>query len=82
MGRVTVKEKGHVRNWEGITSVMLVVGSSSIFGFTGYMELSCACRASTPSGDVGSPIDCIWASCVVRMLRIVGLLSSLCGRYK
>ncbi len=31
---VTVKEYGHVRSWEGITSVVLVMGSSSSSGIT------------------------------------------------
>ena len=60
MGRVKVKEYGHVRSWEGITSVVLVIGSSSSSGHTGYVEFSSTCKASSPSGDVGSLADCIW----------------------
>ena len=59
VGRVRVKEYGHVRSWEGITSIVMVIGSSSSSGLTGYVEFSCTCRASRPSGDVGSPTDCI-----------------------
>ena len=62
VGKVTVKECGQVRSWEGITSVMLVMGSSLSSGRTGYVEFSCTCRASMPSGNVGSPADCIWSS--------------------
>jgi hypothetical protein len=40
VGRVRVKEYGHVRSCEGITSVVLVIGSSSSFGITGYVEFS------------------------------------------
>ena len=35
VGKVTVKEYGQVLNWEGITSVVLVMGSSSSSGCTG-----------------------------------------------
>jgi len=35
VGRVRVKEYGHVRSWEGITSVVLVMGSSSSYGQNG-----------------------------------------------
>ena len=34
-GRVRMKEYGHVRSWEDITSVVLVTGSSSSSGQTG-----------------------------------------------
>ena len=40
MGRVMVKEYGHVLSWEGSTWVVLVIGSSSISGCTGYVEIS------------------------------------------
>ena len=59
VGRVRVKEYGYVRSWEGITSVVLVMGSSSSSGHTGYVEFSCTCRASSPSRDVGNPAACI-----------------------
>ena len=67
MGRVTVKEYGQVRNWEGITSVVLMVGSLSSSGRTGYVEFSCTCRASRPSRDVGSPADCMFSSWLARI---------------
>ncbi len=35
VGRVRVKEYGHVRRYVGITSVVLVIGSSSSSGVTG-----------------------------------------------
>ena len=35
VGRVRVKEYGHVRRCVGITSVVLVIGSSSSYGVTG-----------------------------------------------
>ena len=35
VGRVRVKEYGHVRRCVGIASVLLVMGSSSSFGVTG-----------------------------------------------
>ena len=59
VGRVRVKEYGHVGSWEGITSVVLVMGSSSSFGHSGYVEFFSTCRASIPSGDAGSPSDYI-----------------------
>ncbi len=62
MGRVMVKEYGHLRSWEGITSVVLVMGSSSSSRHTGYVEFSSTCSASNPSKDVGTPADCIYAS--------------------
>ena len=37
VGRVRVKEYGHVRRCVGITSVVLVIGSSSSSGVTGYI---------------------------------------------
>ena len=73
MGMGMGMEYGHVRSWEGINSVVLVMGSSSSYGHTGYVEFSCTCRASMPSGDVGSPTNCIWASWSVRIVRIVVL---------
>ncbi len=76
VGRVGVKEYGHVCNWEAITSVVLVIGSSSSSGHTGYVEISCTCRSSRPSGDVGSPADCIWSSWLVMIVRIVVLFST------
>ena len=39
VGRVKVKENGHVCSCEGITLVVLVIGSSSSSGLTGYVEL-------------------------------------------
>ena len=62
VGRVTVYEYGHVRIWGGITSVVLVMGSSSSYGRTWYVECSWICMASRPSRDVGSPADCIASS--------------------
>jgi hypothetical protein len=59
VGRVRVKDYGHVRRCADITSVVLVIGSSSSYGVTGYVESSCICRASSPSRDVGSPAVCI-----------------------
>jgi len=47
-----------VRRLVGITSVVLVIGSSSSSGVIGWVEFSDTCRASRPSGDVGSPADC------------------------
>ena len=44
VGKVNVKEYGHVRSWEGITSVVLVMGSSPSSGRTGYVEFSGTCR--------------------------------------
>ncbi len=38
--RVVVKEYGQVLSWEGITWVVLVMGSSSYSGCTRYMEFS------------------------------------------
>ncbi len=37
VGRVVVKEYGHVLSWEGITWVVMVMGFSSYSGCTGYM---------------------------------------------
>ena len=58
-GRAVVKDYGHVLSWEGITWVVLVMSSSSYSGCTGYIEISWTCRESSPSGDVGSPADCM-----------------------
>ncbi len=38
VGRILVKEYGQVLSWEGITWVVLVMGSSSSSGCTGYIE--------------------------------------------
>ena len=76
VGRVRVKEYGHVRRCVGITSVALVISSSSSFGLTGEVEFSSTYRASRPSGDVGSPADSIWASWLVRIVLIVVLWST------
>ncbi len=81
VGRVKMKEYGHVRNWEGINSVVLVMASSSISGHTGYVEFSSTCRASSPSGDLGRPADYIWVSLFLRIVRIVTLWSTSEGRY-
>ena len=59
VGRVVVKEYGQVLSWEGITWIVLVMGSSSYSGCTGHIEFSWTCRASSPSGDVGNPADCM-----------------------
>ena len=40
VGRVVVKEYGHILSWEGIIWVVLVMGSSSFSGCTGYAEFS------------------------------------------
>ncbi len=62
-----MNEYGQVRNWDGITSVVLVMGSSSSYGCTGYVEFSCTYRASRPSKDVGIPADCMVPSWLVRI---------------
>ncbi len=67
VGRVTVKEYGHVRSWGGITFVVLVMGSSSSSGRTGYVECSWICMASSPSKDVGSPVVYMAARWLVRI---------------
>jgi len=67
VGRVTVYEYGHVRSRGGITSVVLVMGSSSSSGRTGYVECSWICMASSPSRDVGSPAVCMASSWLVRI---------------
>ena len=59
VGRVVVKEYGQMLSWEGITWAVLVMGSSSYSNCTGYIEFSWTCRVSSPSGDVGSPEDCM-----------------------
>ncbi len=40
VGRVNVNEYGHVRSWEDITSVLLVMDSSSNSECTRYVEFS------------------------------------------
>ena len=40
VGRVVVKEYGQVLSWEGITWVVLMIGSSSSSGYTGSVEFS------------------------------------------
>ena len=67
IGKVIVHEYGHDRSWNGIASVVLVMGSSSSFGRTGYVEFPWTCRASRPSRDVGSPADCMASSWLVRI---------------
>ena len=67
VGRVIVNEYGHVRSWGGIASIVLVMGSSSSSGRTGYVECSWICTASSPSKDVGSPVVCIAARWLVRI---------------
>ena len=62
VGRVKVKEYGQVLICWGVTWVVLVMGSSSYSGCTRYVEFSLTCSAASPSGDVGSPADCMWAS--------------------
>jgi len=59
VGRVTVNEYGHVRSCGGITSVVLVMGSSSSSGRTWYVDCSWTCMASRTSRDVGCPADCM-----------------------
>ena len=81
VSRVKVKEYGHVRSWEDITSVVLVMGSSLSSGHTGYVEFSSTCRASGASGDVESSADCIWVSCFFRIVRIVALWLTSWSRY-
>jgi hypothetical protein len=76
VGRFVVNEYGQVLSWGDITRVMLVMGSSSYSGCTGYVEFSCTCSTSSPSGGVGSLVDCMWASWMVRIERIVVLLST------
>ena len=67
VGRVTVNEYGHVRSWSGIASVVLVMGSSSSYGRTRYVECSWTCMASRASRDVGNPADCMASSWLVRI---------------
>ena len=62
VGRVVVKEYGQVLSWEGITWVVMVMGSSSYSGWTGYVEFSWTCMASRPSGDMWSLANCMWVS--------------------
>ena len=81
VGRVTVKEYGQVRSWEGITSVVMVMGSSSSSGRTGYVEFSSTCIASRPSRDVGSPAEGIFSSWLVRFWWMVVSWSVSWGRY-
>ncbi len=76
VGRVVVKEYGQVLSWEGITWVVLVMGSSSYSGCNGYMEFSWTWSASSSSGDVGRPADCMWASWLVSIVRIMDLWST------
>ena len=40
VGKVMVKEYGQVLSWEESTGVVMVIGSSSISGCTGYVEFS------------------------------------------
>ena len=78
--RVTVKEHGQVRSWEGINYVALVMGSSSSSERTGYVVFSCTCRASRPYGDVGSPTECNLVSWLVRIRLMAVSWSTLWGR--
>ena len=59
VGRVVVKEYGQVLSWVGITWVVLVMGSSSSSGCTGYVKFSLTSTAPSPSGDVGRPAACM-----------------------
>ncbi len=81
VGKVIVKGYRHVRNWKGITSVVLVMGSSSSSRRTGYVEFSCTYRASRPSRDVGSPTDCMFLSWLVRISWMAVSWSMSWGRY-
>ena len=76
VGRIKVKEYEHVRSWEGITSVVLVMGSSSSSGRTGYVEFSSTFRASSLSGDVKGPADCLWLSWFLIVDNIVAMWST------
>ena len=40
VGKVMVKDYGHVLSWGGINWVVLVMGSSSYSGCIGYVEFS------------------------------------------
>ena len=73
VGKVRLNEYGQVRRFKGITSVVLVMGSSSSSGRTGSAEFSYTCIASRPTGDVGSPVACICVSWLLMIVVIVSL---------
>ena len=79
VGKVIVNEYGHARSWNGIISVVLLMGSSSSSGRTGYVEFPWTYRASRPSKDVGSPADCMASSSVVFVCRSERGCISVCS---
>jgi len=60
---VRVNGQGRVLSWEAITWDVIVIGSSSISGCTGYAEFSATCSASIPLVGVGIPCFCLSLSC-------------------
>ena len=59
-----MKEYGHVRSWEGITSVVLAMDLSSSSGRTGYVEFFVLVERQGPPGTwEAQPIACWRVGC-------------------